>query len=71
MVGGAIFGGPIGAASSMINALIEHETGRDIPQSILQYAKANMLNMPENQARTFSEKQMHPLPDYHKTNIKV
>ncbi len=30
ILGGALFGGPFGAASSMINILIEHDTGNDL-----------------------------------------
>ena len=30
IIGGAVFGGPLGAAASMVNMLVEYDTGRDI-----------------------------------------
>ncbi len=39
ILGGAIFGGPLGAASSMVNMLIEYDTGQDITAHAL-----NMVN---------------------------
>jgi hypothetical protein len=38
VIGGGIFGGALGAAGGLINAVIEEETGRDIPQSALAFA---------------------------------
>src|SRR5690606_9541890 len=35
IIGGAVFGGPIGAASSLVNVIIEAETGRDIAGNAL------------------------------------
>jgi hypothetical protein len=35
IIGGAIFGGPIGAVSSTVNAIVKEETGRDIAENAL------------------------------------
>lgn len=32
IIGGAVFGGPLGAAASMVNMLVEYDTGRDITE---------------------------------------
>lgn len=35
IIGGTLFGGPIGAASGLANVIVEHETGRDIPETMM------------------------------------
>lgn len=35
MMGGAVFGGAIGLASSSVNAVVEEETGKDVPTNIM------------------------------------
>lgn len=35
IVGGAVFGGPVGAASGLANVIVQHETGRDIAGNIV------------------------------------
>lgn len=35
IIGGAIFGGPVGAVSSTVNAIVKEETGRDIAENAL------------------------------------
>lgn len=34
IVGGGLFGGPIGAASGVVNAIVQHETGKDIAGNV-------------------------------------
>lgn len=41
LIGGGLFGGPLGAASSMANVIIEHETGQDITASALAFARGD------------------------------
>ena len=36
LVGGTIFGGPVGLASGLVNVIAEHETGRDITGNALR-----------------------------------
>ena len=50
IIGGAVFGGAIGAASSMVNVAVEHETGKDLPAHALA-----MLRDDETQTRYASE----------------
>lgn len=38
MIGGAIFGGPIGFVASMVNAMIEEATGKDVGDHVLAVA---------------------------------
>ncbi len=35
VIGGAAFGGPIGAASGIVNALVQHETGKDVGENLI------------------------------------
>ena len=37
VAGGAIFGGPIGGAVSMINAVVEHKTGKDFGEHAIAF----------------------------------
>ena len=41
VIGGALFGGPLGAAGAMINMLVEFDTGRDISGHAVDMAKGN------------------------------
>jgi hypothetical protein len=35
MMGGAVFGGAVGLATSSVNAVVEEETGKDVPSNII------------------------------------
>lgn len=35
VIGGGIFGGPVGAASAMVNVIVEDQTGRDVPGHVM------------------------------------
>lgn len=52
IVGGALFGGPAGAASGLVNAVIEEETGEDLTQNamnlVLQGKAPHLKSQPEN-----------------------
>lgn len=37
IIGGALFGGPLGAAGSLINVVVEEETGKDITGNAIAY----------------------------------
>ncbi len=39
VIGGGLFGGPAGAASGLVNVVVEEETGRDIPGNIVSMAR--------------------------------
>lgn len=39
IVGGAVFGGPIGAAGGLVNAVVEEETGRDLTGNAIALAQ--------------------------------
>lgn len=52
LIGGAVFGGPLGAAASMVNIAVENETGRDVTQNALfmlrpssKYTAGDALNV--------------------------
>ena len=40
IVGGAVFGGPLGAAGGLVNAVIEEETGGDIVENALSLVRS-------------------------------
>lgn len=49
IIGGAIFGGPLGFIASIANAIIEQETGKDVAQNVFaavtdNYQKASTLS---------------------------
>lgn len=53
IVGGAVFGGALGAASGLVNVIVQEETGRDITENALAMAMngdapAFKNNLPEN-----------------------
>ena len=43
IVGGAIFGGPVGAASGLVNTVIQEETGKDLGANVLALAKSGEM----------------------------
>lgn len=65
IIGGAIYGGPIGAVSGTINAIVKHETGKDVAGNAVsmllgdnKQAPAEIYNNPEerlNQAITITK----------------
>ncbi len=38
IIGGGVFGGAAGAASGLVNVIIEEETGKDIPGNVMSFA---------------------------------
>ena len=47
ILGGTIYGGPIGAVSSTINVVVEHETGRDMTGNALALIAGDAIKKPE------------------------
>ncbi|MCB1561985.1 MAG: hypothetical protein KDJ75_00270 [Alphaproteobacteria bacterium] len=47
IIGGALFGGPIGAAGGLANAVVEAETGRDLTENVVDM----LTKSPHKQAR--------------------
>lgn len=41
IIGGAVFGGPLGAAGGLVNAIVREETGKDITGNALALAQAD------------------------------
>ena len=64
VIGGALYGGPLGAASSMINMLVEHDTGKDITNHALNYAFSN--NPSSKETETSHTSRSEKTPDTHK-----
>lgn len=60
IIGGAVFGGAIGAAGSLVNVIIEEETGRDITGNVV----AMVMTDPEAPVRrlTAAENPVQDLP---------
>lgn len=51
IIGGAIFGGPAGAAGGIVNVIVEHETGKDVGENalaLLKGKKPSFKNQGEN-----------------------
>lgn len=44
IVGGAVFGGPVGAASGLVDVAVHEETGKDMSEHALSLAKGEGLN---------------------------
>jgi len=44
IIGGAVFGGPIGAASSLVNTVVEAETGKDLAGNALSFVAGERNN---------------------------
>lgn len=44
VMGGAVFGGALGAASGLVNVIAEAETGKDIPENIIALATPSATN---------------------------
>ncbi|MEM6781339.1 MAG: hypothetical protein AAF569_05700 [Pseudomonadota bacterium] len=47
IIGGTLYGGPVGAVSSTVNVVIEHETGRDITGNALAILAGDVIKSPE------------------------
>ena len=56
VVGGAVFGGAVGAGSALVNVAIEAETGKNIGE----HAIAMVETAPQNQYQTASNRTDHP-----------
>lgn len=52
IIGGAVFGGPVGAASGLVNVIVEEETGKDLT--------GNAIAMARGELPTFREKTIAP-----------
>jgi hypothetical protein len=52
ILGGALFGGPMGAASSMVNVLVEHDTGRDMTELAFDVVRGRTLSAKSEQDQT-------------------
>lgn len=50
LIGGAVFGGAAGAGSSLVNLVVEHETGEDIPGKAMSFAREQVLSEELRQA---------------------
>ncbi len=51
MIGGAVFGGPLGAASAAVNTVVEYETGKSFEGHALSLARGEGLSyVPKNSA---------------------
>mgnify|MGYP006286758261 CR=1 FL=1 len=62
VIGGAVFGGGAGAGASLVNTVVEHETGRDIPTAVMHYARTEMLsedNTEQSRARNEAEERLN------------
>lgn len=47
IIGGTIYGGPVGAVSSTVNVVIEHETGRDLAGNAIAMFAGDTIQQPE------------------------
>jgi len=45
IIGGALFGGPAGAATGIVSAIIKEETGKDIIDNVKSFAKNDANNI--------------------------
>lgn len=69
IIGGAVFGGPVGAASGLINTVVEAETGKDLTENALAFTtqgempsfKSTAQN-PEKRLNNVSLNEPHDLP---------
>lgn len=62
VAGGALYGGPIGAASSAVNAIVEAQTGRDIGGHIFAFdGKGNAVNKPAPNYQEMTAKYTHQM----------
>lgn len=73
--GGAVYGGALGAASGLLNTIVEHETGRDIPNALLHYTRSNLFteDITTTRHNNSAEKQA-PRQDFlaaHRTDLNV
>lgn len=41
IIGGAVFGGAAGAASGLISAIVEGETGKSVPETVMSFARGD------------------------------
>jgi len=42
IIGGAVFAGPVGAASGLVTAVVEHEVGSTLPETVLSITSKGM-----------------------------
>lgn len=47
IIGGTIYGGPVGAVSSTVNVVVQHETGRDLAGNALALVAGDAIRQPE------------------------
>lgn len=48
IVGGSVYGGPIGFASGLVNAMVEDKTGKDITDTVLSLNASNLPASADN-----------------------
>lgn len=58
IIGGGLYGGPVGAISGTVNAVIEHETGHDIAGNVLALVRGE--NGSENESIEFARAKDNP-----------
>jgi hypothetical protein len=46
IIGGTVFGGPVGAVSSTVNVIVENRTGKDITENVLAMADISIDDTP-------------------------
>lgn len=42
IIGGALFGGAAGAASGLVSAIVESETGKSVPETVMSFARGGL-----------------------------
>ncbi len=47
IIGGAVYGGPVGAVSSTVNVVVQHETGRDLAGNALALVAGDAIKQPD------------------------
>jgi hypothetical protein len=55
LIGGAIFGGPLGAGSALVNLVVEQETGRDLTETALAFMTGDMFKETDNEDKPSQE----------------
>lgn len=53
IIGGALFGGPAGAAIGIVNAVVEHETGDDLLGNVSSFAFADKSSRHDNEIKAY------------------
>lgn len=51
IIGGAVYGGAVGAGTALVNVVVEHDTGTDIAGNVMRLAAGKPDNLPEHLLR--------------------